>query len=1091
MSTPLSDQPDRDRITNDTASTLFVNAGAGSGKTTALVDRIATLVLRDRVPLQSIAAVTFTEKAGAELRDRLRERFEGASKGDDPDQRRLGEEALDDLDGAAIGTLHAFAQRILMEHPIEASLPPLIEVLDEVGSSVAFEERWAEIQRTILDDISVREPLLLGMSLGMTLDHVRSLSLALGRDWDLIHERIGSFNPLPLRVPDLTGFLDEATRISRLRDQCTADDDLLLVKVRLLEELAALLGAAGGIEEELAVIADIAALSFTRGRKTNWTIPIDELREAGKSLAEQAAAITGLVLDQCLRQITQWVGQTVLASATRRRQEGRLEFHDLLVIARELLRDSAAARSALHDRYQYLLLDEFQDTDPIQIELAVRIAGGATADQQRWQDINVTEGRLFIVGDAKQSIYRFRRASVATYLEAQQNIGSTARLSTNFRTVEPILAWVNQVFGALIQHQSGAQPSYDPLDCHRTETGAGPAVTVLGATPHGDLPKAAASLLRERESTDVAGVVRQALENKWQVYDRKTKTWRDARPEDIAILVPARTSLPFLEDALEDAAIPYRAEASSLVYQASEVRSLLACARVLADSTDALALLTALRSPLFACGDDDLWHWKRAGGRISIYSEIDDYPLSCGPVGSALSYLRRLSFEARWMTPSEVLGRIAADRRVLEVAATRPRARDAWRRIRFVIDQARAWSEVSHGGLRGYLAWAAHQGQETSRVAEAVLPETDVSAVRIMTVHAAKGLEFPIVILSGMTSRPSNGRGIRLLWPPSGGYEVKLAKSVQTGDFEAAQPVDEQMDHLEKLRLLYVAATRARDHFVVSLHRAEGSTASTSAKLLADAGASTAANPALFTASPPLPRSDPGLECAPAPLPLAEWREWWEAAHESSATPSAISASGLEGTEPAVALAKPTDLESGAAKAPRDLELPPWSKGRYGSAVGRAVHAVLQVIDLVSGDGVEPAVTAQCVAEGVSEHWDLVLALVQSALSSEIVQRAASREHWRESYVGTVQDDGTILEGYVDLIYREDDGSLVIVDYKTDAVPTEAIGSRVAYYRPQIDAYVRCLESATAHKVRVAAMLLFLRPETAVAVVASGKAVEA
>jgi ATP-dependent helicase/nuclease subunit A len=1078
---PLADASERHRIRTDTAHTLFVNAGAGSGKTTALIDRVTKLVLEDRFRLANIAAVTFTERAGADLRDRLRACFEKSWREAAGEEKRLAQQALDDLDGAAIGTLHSFAQRLLMEHPIEAGLPPLIEVLDEVGSSVAFEDRWSELQTALLDDEAMAQPLLIGMSLRMTLKHVRSLAQSLGTDWDLIGDRVMPLPIEPVHVPDLTSFLSETATVAELADNCSDESDLLLRNFPVLKETAELLRATGDVESQLAFLRAIGQLTFSNGRKGNWTIACAEVREAGNRLAAQARAIVDGVLDQCLRQVTRWVAERVVDAAEARRREGRLEFHDLLVLARDLLRHNREARAALHDSYRRLLLDEFQDTDPIQIELAVRIAGGADADEERWQDVTVPPGRLFIVGDAKQSIYRFRRASIATYLRAQSAIGTPAALSTNFRTVAPILDWVNAVFGELIKHEAGGQPSYEPLGCYRRETGQGPAVTVLGATPHANLPRAKAAILREREASDVAAVIRQAIADGWQVYDEKKKTWRAAEHKDIAVLVPARTSLAHLEEALDRSGVPYRAEASSLVYQAIEVRNLLACARAIGDTSDELSLVTVLRSPLFGCGDDDLWRWRHAGGRFTVYSELDDGdPLSTGPVGSALSYLRRLSFQARWLTPSELLGRIVADRRMLEVAAVGPRMRDSWRRLRFVVDQSRAWSEVSHGGLRAYLAWAAFQGQELSRVAEAVLPETDTDSVRVMTIHAAKGLEFPIVILSGMTSQSRGANGVRLIWPPEGGYSVKLGAGIQTADFEAAWPIDEQMDKLEKRRLLYVAATRARDHLVVSLHRAEGSHNGTAAELMANAHGATAASAAQFVSTPDEEHPTFTVQSFAPPPAHADWFAGVQTARDRSRVHAALSASGLEGTEPAVVLAEPEDAEAGRAKGARDLELPPWSKGRYGSAIGRAVHAVLQVIDLSTGDGLDQAVAAQSVAEGLVGKDDLIRSLVQSALDSEVVKRAAASQHWRETYVGTVQDDGTILEGYVDLIYREDDGSLTVVDYKTDAVPAGAIASRVAYYKPQMDAYRECLTASTGGAVSTT--LLFLHPVTASAV---------
>jgi ATP-dependent helicase/nuclease subunit A len=1080
--TPLPDAAARERIASDTATTLFVEAGAGSGKTAALIDRVVTLVLDDGVALGAIAAVTFTEKAGAELRDRLREAFEAVwrpSSSEDDVRRSRAADALDDLDGPAIGTLHSFAQRILSEHPIEAGIPPLIEVLDEVASSVAFEERWAGLQQELLDSDELEEPLLLGMASGVKLDHLRSIARLLGAEWDLIADRVLVGNDHAVAMPDVTDLVSEAARVAARASECRDPDDRLLAKLAEIEQFGVLLSAAPDAAEQLAVLQSVVYKRFGVGRQANWP-DVGAVRGECEALVERAGSVVSQILDACLRRLTRFIAFRVLDAAQERRAEGRLEFHDLLVLARDLLRRDASVRAALHERYQRLLLDEFQDTDPIQIELAVRIASGASGGAEQWQDVAVPDGRLFVVGDPKQSIYRFRRASIATYLDAHDRLGETVQLSTNFRTTSPLVTWVNQVFGALIQPVPGGQPSYQPLDADRLDAANGPTVTVLGAEPHDGLPRAAAAILREREAADVAAVIRRAITDRWQVWDRRSERWRDAELHDVAVLVPARTSLPFLEDALDAAGVPYRAEASSLVYQAQEVRDLLACSRAVADTSDTLSLVAALRSPLFGCGDDDLWRWKQAGGAFNVFAVVEDFE---GPVATSLEYLRELYRAARWLTPSETLGLIIADRRMLEVAATGPRARDAWRRLRFVVDQARAWSEVSHGGVRAYLAWAAHQGQEASRVAEAVLPETDTDAVRVMTIHAAKGLEFPIVVMSGTTSQPGGARGVRILWQGDRGYEVKLGRNVQTDDFDAVAPIDEQMDDLEKRRLLYVAATRARDHLVVSVHRSATSKSVTNAKLLAEAGAASDAD---RFAAPPVVGDVAAIGVsASGAVEVPEFAAWLESvssARAASRVKPVISASGLEGTEPEVALPAPSvdAPREGRAKGARNLELPPWAKGRYGTAIGRAVHGVLQVIDLATGDEVDDAVAAQCVAEGVVDYADLVRGLVRSALDSDVVQRAAVREHWRESYVAAVQGDGTMVEGFVDLIYREDDGSLVILDYKTDAVPAEALAARATFYAPQLEAYRDTVSTAT--DAIVDNKLVFLRADDVAAV---------
>ena len=1106
MSAELVDQEARRIIREDTHRTLFVEAGAGSGKTRSLIERVQQLTLWDGIPMGEIAAVTFTERAGAELRDRLRARLESAAGfGTDEVRRARAEAALDELDTAAIGTLHSFARRILSEHPIEAGIPPLVEVLDEVGSSVAFEGRWSQLRTELLDSPEMAPTLEMAFAVGIGLDHVRSLITKLNSDWDLVAEHVVSPGAPPApQMPHVATVLAEARSLAAAAKQCTKPDDRFLDRLLGLSAWADQLESVDGDPiAQLGVLRTAADLSWSYGQKPNWSGRLEALKDECKAWQQGVLELVSQVVESTLRSIVRWCGVRVLQSAQERRADGRLEFHDLLVLARNLLRDNAEVRATLQQRYRRLLLDEFQDTDPIQIEIAVRIAGGADATQADWEDVAVPPGSLFVVGDPKQSIYRFRRADIAMYLRAQRVLGGEVALTTNFRTVAPILDWVNAVFGKLIEPHEDMQPDYQPLDHARGIPTVGEPVTILGAQEHPDGIRA--DRLRELEAGDVARSIVRALAEGWTTEVEEPAStpgggprnaWRPLRPGDITILIPARTSLPFLEAALDATGVIYRTESSSLVYHADEVRDLFAAARALADPSDGFALVTTLRSPLFGCGDDDLWTWKQARGSFNLLAPAPDGQEK-HPVGVAIAYLRLLHRDSRWLTPSEILGRLAVDRRMFEVAVLGPRARDSWRRLRFVLDQARAWSEVEHGGLRSYLAWATAQSAEGSRVAESVLPESDADSVRIMTIHAAKGLEFPMVVLSGMTAAPMHGKGVRLFWP-HGGYAVSLSKDLQTGDFQDQLPLDEQMSSYERLRLMYVAATRARDHLVVSMHRSGGR--DTNARRLGTAGAATAAGAA------PLPAGGAGSGPAQlssdvlSPPDFDAWLAGVQRSAEASRHRPAFSASGLEGTDPdadwslpdidgaaevdgpaEVAIELTTaqdDTAAGAAKGGRDVELPAWSKGRYGSAIGRAVHGVLQVVDLASGDGLEDAVAAQCVAEGVIDFSSLVTALVQSALDSEVVKRAAAREHWRESYVGMVQEGGTVLEGFVDLIYREDDGSLVIVDYKTDDAPDAALPARVAYYAPQLNAYRTVLETAVGGPAS-APMLVFARESSA------------
>ncbi len=544
------------------------------------------------------------------------------------------------------------------------------------------------------------------------------------------------------------------------------------------------------------------------------------------------------------------------------------------------------------------------------------------------------------------------------YLAAAGQVGAEREvLSANFRSTDAVIDWVNGVFGNVIQPEPSVQPAYGPLDACRPGSRDHGTVHVLGATAHDDVDADAMRWL-EAESVGVAVVT--ALRDQWPVGDGDGGL-RPCRPDDIAVLLPARTSLPMLEATLSRLTIPYRAENSSVVYVTPEIRSLMLALRAAADPTDALALVAALRTPLYGCSDVELYEWKQAGGSWRSYARAPE-SMADHPVAAAIGHIASIARDIGRSTPAELLDRIVVERRMLETALGGRDARDVWRRVRYVVDQARAWTDAGGRGVRRYLRWAAYQAAE-GRASDTILPERDHDAVRVMTVHAAKGLEFPITIVSGLTTKPQGQPALSVVWP-DGGW---MLAERDNDEFQAYKPLDEQMGDAERRRLLYVACTRAVDHLVVSLHRKEesvdgeqGTSKSTSATVLAvGGGLDHGARPLEGTVTPIKPTVADDLE-----LPWSDHAEW-EAERRRAITEasvrSATSATGLATAMAEAAAASDEGLQKDAV----DLDLPPWQRGRYGTAIGRAVHAVLQDADLVTGSNIDELAAAQCAAEGI------------------------------------------------------------------------------------------------------------------------------
>ena len=758
--------------------------------------------------------------------------------------------------------------------------------------------------------------------------------------------------------------------------------------------------------------------------------------------------------------------------ADERKAAGEVEFQDLLVLARDLLRDSIPARDHFRGRYSHILIDEVQDTDPAsggnRDVLAEDVSEGVdTSDRPNdWRDVRPADGKLFIVGDPKQSIYRFRRADIQQVKRMQELVGgSNEKLTQNFRSQSPVISWVNHVFHRWMVESDG-QPEYIPLDAEPSD-GSSPPVRYFGEAIGGNI-----GVVRREEADAIARTIQTAIEEGWRV--RSEDVGSETRPvkyQDVCVLMPSRTGLEeALEYAFETAGIPYRLDSAGLIYESQEARDLLNCLSAIDDPTDQVSVVAALRSPALACSDADLLEFVEAGGQFDYLAD-DDPP--AGYASDALAVLREFHERRRWTSPASLIEEFVRERRLMELALDARQWRSRWMRYRFLIDRARAFAASGEASLRAYLTWTARQREEQARARETAVPESDEDAVRVMTVHGAKGLEFPVLVLAGLNSPPTHRPDAVLFDRERGKVEVKVGSgdsSFQTAGYAEFAELDKVREEEEDVRLMYVAATRARDHLILSLYRNSRGKNSAAAQIEKFMDG---ADHLWERFDPPAPE-DGSLAALPietatpeddTPASRQQWVEERDTAYAAQSRPFSVAATRLAQEK----------------KDEQDIADEPWRRGRAGTSIGRAVHAVLQVVDLETGTGLEDIAKAQAAAEGVPGRADDIARLVRRALDSPLVKRALdSKRWWREAPVAGPVGDG-IVEGFIDLLFEEE-GGFVIVDYKTDALRSDdEIEQAMARYRLQGGGYALALGKATGATVKEVSFL-FLEPNREVPV---------
>ncbi len=1042
MSTPRRlprDHAARARAATDFATNLVVSAGAGTGKTTLLVERILAAIGSGIAPLPTIAAITFTDKAAGELRHRLAsglrelgELARGIAPGVEPTSAKSAfawltgtrgdsataiaaraAEAEASLDRATVTTIHGFCAEILRAHPLESGLPPGFAADRGLAGRRVAAEEWITFIEEELGPPGRRAGVWKRVLGAFTLSQLAEIACALAG---------GAISQTALRgeLPrlDLQAALGgEAQRIAEaIREAVDRTAGLTDAPHEWLDqaEHALRVFSREGAAAARRAIETASRLSDKMPSVRTKKVSVAEADVLCELEARALPLVRGLSVYDARAEADLFEALLPFARRLRARQtrSGLVDFDGLLVRARDLLRDTPQVRASLKRRFAIVLVDEFQDTDPIQYEIVFFLAereGEAASDAY---ETRLTPGRLFIVGDAKQSIYRFRGADFAAYQRAVRHVlaqgGAELSLTSNFRSTAEVLRPVNALFtgpGSSAWTASAYLPPYQAIEAEREGDGA-PAVEIW-TTSAGD--DAVASARRRAEGL--------ALATELSVI---AGPGRPYRYDDVLVLFRGFSELgPYLR-ALLEASIPFVVSGGRNFFERTEIVQAMAVLCAVADPDDPVALLAYRRSPAGGVPDTELAIAAGGGGA--------DLPA----LVAADSRLAALRAEALRLPVD------AAVRHVLEASglvALSGLAFEAAQRVANLEKLMLAASELSRDGRRTLPETldALEEGFESDEEGDSPLADAERDAVRVMTIHKAKGLEARVVILADSAAGRSN-RGprritARMVRLAAGEFVSVAGPSFKNGAALAASLDDARHEQAEDVRLLYVALTRARDRLIV-FGGGSRKTAWTEALSVWTAGVTHRTIAETVTARRPGTAPPIG-----APDAVARFEEAAASVVALAAPPFRSASDAGQGGEPAFAIEGA--LEPALAR-----------------AVGAIVHARL------AGVKIPEAGEARQEAERVLAAFE----------ASRLAARLASLDILGREVPLLLDEDQARWRGAIDLLYRDSRGVIVVADYKTDASDDGA----AARHGEQLDVYVRAVRRAMPGE-RVRAELWMLR----------------
>jgi ATP-dependent helicase/nuclease subunit A len=1134
----VADAEARRRILTDFGTTLFVEAAAGTGKTTALIGRIVALIRDGASTLERIVAVTFTEKAAGEMKLRLRTEIERARQDATAEEQRQLERALAELELARIGTIHAFCGDLLRERPVEAGIDPLFKVAAEDEASELADhafETWfqavladpPEAVRRILRRRSKLQPPreALRAALGGLIDH---------RDFPAPWRR-DAFN----RTAAIDTIMEQLARVGALAAETSRPDDHLARNLgeirRFVDENARAEAVRGrdydGLEASLRGLARARSWTYQGFRRTRFgALPRDEVllrRNTVKENLDAFIAASDADLAPLLHEALQ---SAVGAYEALKSRTGRLDFLDLLIKTRDVIRDDAGVRTELQRRFTHFFVDEFQDTDPLQAEILLLLSANDQSETDA-RKVQPLPGKLFLVGDPKQSIYRFRRADVVVYEDVKKTLcekgAELLHLTTSFRSPPSLQSFVNAAFAAVMgTTPDESQAAYVTLDKWRREITGQPTIIALPVPrPYADYGKIVNRRIEESVPDAVGALIDWLTnESRWTIEEDEKQV--PVKPRHICILFRRFRSFssditrPYVR-ALERRRIPHVLVGGRSFHDREELIALRNALVAIEWPDDELRVFATLRGPLFALGDEALLAFRQyidSDGQLQIRRlhplhriDRDQLHLSAHEVADALALLARLHTGRNHRPISQTIMMLLEAVRAHAGIALWPTGEQALANSFRLIDKARHF-ERRASSFRAFVEQM-EADAERGEADEAPIVEEGTEGVRVMTVHKAKGLEFPVVILADPTCQMTRDVPSRHVDPVGRRWFEPLCGCAPIELLEASEE-ELRRDRAEAIRVSYVAATRARDLLVIPVcgdAPIAGWLDPLQPVLYPSDDAKGRARPApgcpIFGNDSVLDRGSegipppggsvrPGLHQSSAGGPPVAW---WDPAilrldveeqaplrqqHILQADPEGTAAAAGEqmyarwksvreetvdrASRPSISVQTVTSLARGATR--NDGVQVEFVAGirperPSGRRFGVLVHSLLAAIDL---DAKPAAIQAAAAVHGrlvdaTTEEIDAAANAILAALAHQVMRVAARADSGgirRETPLLLHRPDGSIVEGVVDLTIREktpDFDGWTVVDFKT----SREFEASHAEYSAQVALYVEAIQKAT------------------------------